>query len=135
MPWQEVISGNPFDVVKLYEAEENLPEGSHNLLNLALRLPVTEGVAQTLEDMLKTAGVQDVRVTTASPVLKIYWTKGIAWTPIIIAALITLGIFFILVITWVLSTKVPEALPWLALAGIAAATVFGIYLVKRKGKT
>lgn len=134
MAWEEVASGTAFDLINLSQYEEQLPEGSRNLLELYLRLPVTEGVAQALEDALRAAGVPDVKVTTASPMLKIYFTKGFPWLAVIAGVIIAAIVVFGLIVMWKLATEVPVAIPLLALAAIATATVVGIYLVRR-GKT
>lgn len=132
MAWQEVASGSAIDLINLGQYEEELPEGSRNLLELYLRLPVTEGVAQTLEDALGAAGVPDVRVTTASPMLKIYFTKGFPWLAVIVGVIIASIVVFALVVMWKLSTAAPAAIPLMAIAAIAVAAVVGIYLVKRR---
>ena len=134
MGWQEVASGSALDLFAIGQYEDQLLEGSHNLLELYLRLPVSEGVAQTLEDTLRAAGVENVRVTTASPILKIYFTKGFPWLVVIAGAIIASIIVLGLVLSWKLSTEVPAAIPLIALAAIAIATVVGIFLVKGKSK-
>ena len=136
MGWELVTQGDAIALANLGQYENYLQEGSRNLLELDLRLPVTEGVAQTLEDALRDAGVMDVRVTTASPKLKIYFTKGFPWLAVIAAIILGLIVVAALVIAWRLFTYVgavaPEAIPFLILAGIAVVAVVGIYLVRRK---
>lgn len=137
MGWELVTQGDVIALANLGQYENYLPEGSHNLLELDLRLPVTEGVAQTLEDALRDAGVEDARVVPiGSPKLRIYFTKGFPWLAVIAAAILGLIVVAALVIAWRLFTYVgavaPEAIPLLILAGIAVITVVGIYLVRRK---
>ena len=137
MAWELVAQGDVIALANMGEYENYLPEGSHNLLELDLRLPVTEGVAQTLEDALRDAGVEDVSVVPiGSPKLRIYFTKGFPWLAVIAATILGLIAIAVLVIAWRLFTYVgvvaPEAIPLLILAGIAAVTVIGIYLVRRK---
>lgn len=132
MAWEQVAEGNVFQLANLSQYESQLEEGSRNWLQLSLRLPVTAGLAADLENILRDAGVENVRVTTNSPVLNIYFKKGYPWL-IVIAAIIlaSLGLA-ILVTSWKLFTEVPWAIPYLALGGIALATLIGIYLVRRK---
>lgn len=137
MAWELVAEGGVISLANLGQYEEHLPEGSRNLLELELRLPVTDGVAQTLEDVLKDAGVADVKVVNfQNPHLRIYFTKGFPWLAMIVAAVLASLVIAALVIAWRLFTYVggiaPEAIPLLALAAVAAITVVGIYLVRRK---
>lgn len=132
-----VGQGSSLELVNLAAYEDELEEGSRNMLELNLRLPVTEGVAQTLEDALRNAGVMDVKVVTLSnPHLRIYFTKGFPWLAVIAAIVIASLVIAALVISWKLFTYIggvsPEAIPLLILAGLAALTVAGIYLVRRK---
>lgn len=129
--WQEVAEGGALDLINLGQYESELDEGSSNLLQLILRLPVTQGVATDLENILREAGVEDVRVTTGSPILNIYFKKGFPWLAIIAAIILASLVVAALVITWKLFTMIPTAaIPFLLLAGIAAVTVVGIYLIR-----
>ena len=134
--WELVAEGPAASLVYLGNYEDRLQEGSYNLLQLALRLPVSEGVAQSLEDALRNVGVEDVRVETASPVLKIYFRKGFPWLAVIAGIILASLIVAALVISWKLLTYIgevaPGAIPILALAAVAAITVTGIYLIKRQ---
>jgi len=133
MDWQLVAEGTATSLINLPQYEEDLPEGSYNMLELALSLPVTDGVAQELEDALKDAGVMDVKVVNfQNPHLQIYFTKGFPWLAIIVALVLAAAI---LIISWRLLTYIgsvaPWAVPWVLLAGIAAVTVVGVCLVRR----
>ncbi len=131
-----VAEGSIFDLPALPGYESELAEGSKNMLRLDLRLPVTQGVADTLEDALRGAGVAGVRVTTASPVLKIYFTKGFPWLAVIAGIILASLVLAALIIGWALFTEIKGLIPLMALATIAVATVTGIYLItKPRGKT
>ena len=128
--WQEVAEGDALDLINIGQYEDLLDEGSSNWLQLALRLPVSQGVADDLENLLREAGVEDVRVTIGSPILNIYFKKGFPWLAVI-ATLVLASV--VLVLTWKLFTMVPTAaIPFLALAGIAAVTIIGVYLIRRE---
>lgn len=133
--WQEVASGDPIEFVSGLEAYEHLiPEGSWGLLQLNLTLPVTEGVAQTIEDALVAAGVQDVSVKTASPVLKIYFKKGFPWLPVIVGVIVPLLIVLaITVVSWQLFKEVgPTNTTLLILLAVGAVAFAGSYVLMKK---
>ena len=133
MAWQEVAEGDALDLINLGQYESQLNEGSSNLLQLALRLPVSQGVADDLENLLREAGVEDVRVTIGSPILNIYFKKGFPWLAVITAIILASLVVAALVISWKLFTMVPKAaIPFLILAGIATVTVVGVYWIRRE---
>ncbi len=137
MAWEMVAEGSIFNLNDLPQYENQLEEGSRNMLELKLRLPVTDGVAQALEDVLRDAGVEGVRVVNfQNPHIKIYFTKGFPWLAVIVGIILASLIVIALVIAWKLITYIggvaPGAIPLLALAAVAAITVVGIYLVRRK---
>ena len=132
MAWEEVAEGGVLNLGNVSQYESQLEEGSRNWLQLSLRMPVSAGVAADLENILHEAGVENVQVTTSSPVLNIYFNKGFPWLAVIAAIIIASLVVAALVISWKLFTEVPWAIPYLALGGIALATLIGIYLVRRK---
>jgi len=136
MPWEEVAEGPVWTLGSLSQYENELEEGSRNLLELDLRLPVSKDVARQLEDTLKDAGVEGVRVTTASPMLKIYWRKGFPWLLVIVAAILGLIVLAALIISWRLFTYIgaiaPAAIPLMAIAGIGLLVLIGVSMVRRK---
>lgn len=130
MAWEQVAEGGAFDLINLGQYEGLLEEGSRNWLQLSLRMPVSAGVAADIENTLRDAGVEDVRVTTGSPILNVYFKKGFPWLAIIATLLLAA---VVLLIGWKLFTMIPAAaIPFLVLAGIAAVTIIGVYLVRRK---
>jgi len=133
MAWEEVVSGNVFQLANLPSYEGQLAEGSYNCLELMLAVPCTSGVAQTMQDYLVNQGVENVSVRpfTGSQGVRIYWTKNPWWIPVILVAI---AIVALLILSWILFTQVPglpQAIPWIALSVVAVATVAGIYLVRR----
>lgn len=135
--WEEVASGDPIEFVSGLEAYDKLvPEGSWAMLRLNLTLPVTEGVAQTIEDALVAAGVPDVSVKTASPVLKIYFKKGFPWLPVIVGVIVPLLIVLaITVVSWQLFKEVgPTNATLLILLAVGAVAFAGSYLLMQNMK-
>lgn len=132
MAWQEVATGEVINLVNLPNYENELAEGSTNWLRLNLRLPVSQGVADDLENLLEEAGVEGVRVTASSPVLNIYFTKGFPWLAVIVAIILASLVVAALVISWELFTMVPEGFrPLVILAGVAVVGFLGVYLLRR----
>ncbi|KKK88919.1 hypothetical protein LCGC14_2738300 [marine sediment metagenome] len=129
--WQEVAEGSFWQLADLRQYEPYFEEGERGLLELDLRLPVSEDVAQQLEDKLKEAGVAEVKVTTASPMLKIYFKKGFPWLAVIAAITIGLIVLAILIVGWRLFVEVPGAAPVFAIAGLGILALL-VIIVTRK---
>jgi len=130
-----VASGGFWDLSNLGGYESQLAEGDKGLLELDLTVPVSAGVAQTLEDQLKAAGVTGVSVTTASPKLRIYFTKGFPWLAMIAAIILGLVVLAVLIVGWRLYKDVfPTPPPWPVSAAIIIAVVIGAVLVARRVK-
>lgn len=128
-----IAQGGILDANDLAQYEDYFDEGDKGLLELDLRLPVSQSIAQGLENKLREAGVQDVRVTTASPMLRIYFRKGFPWLAVIAAAVLGLIALAILIVGWRLYKDVSPDIPgggttlfWLAVifAGVAAVVYF-----------
>ena len=124
--WEEVAEGSFWDLADLSQYEPYFEEGERGLLELDLRLPVSQNVAQELEDRLREAGVADVKVRTASPMLRIFFKKGFPWLAVIAAIIIGLIVLAILIVGFRLFREVPGAVPLFAIAaglGILALLV------------
>ena len=135
MAYQEVADGNAFELANLDNYEGYFGEGDKGLLEVDLRLPVTEGVAQTLEEHLRNAGVEGVRVTTASPLLRIYFRKGFPWLAVIAATLLGLVVLAVLVVGWRLyKDVVPEGLEGIGLIIIGLTILTAFLFVSRRRK-
>jgi len=130
-----VASGSLWDLSSLGSYESQLNEGDKGLLELDLTVPVSAGVAQELEDQLKQAGVAGVRVTTASPLLRIYFTKGFPWLAVIAAIILGLVVLAVLIVGWRLYKDVfPVPPPWPVSAALIIALVVGAVLIARRVK-
>jgi len=137
MAWEFVAQGNVIELANLGQYEGQLPEGCFNRLELDLRLPVSDWVAQNLEEQLRAAGIPDVTVTTASPLLRIYFTKGFPWLAVIAAAVLGLIALSILIVAWRLYTDVsgdvPPPIPQIALIVLLVlGAVLVVSVVRRK---
>ncbi len=131
MSWKQVATGGVINLVNLPNYENELAEGSTNWLRLNLRLPVSQGVADDLENLLEEAGVEGVKVTTNSPVLNIYFRKGFPWLAVIAAIILASLVVAALVISWRLFTDIPELIPVALLFGVAAVALVGIILIRK----
>ena len=129
--WQEVAEGNFWQLANLSQYEPYFEEGDRGLLELDLRLPISEGVAQDLEDMLIEAGVPDVKVRTASPMLRIFFRKGFPWLAVIAAIIIGLIVLAILIVSWRLFREVPGAVPLFAIAGLGILALLVIWGMRK----
>ena len=130
MAFQFIGSGGLLDATELSSYESQLAEGDRALLELDLRLPVSASVAQTLEDQLKQRGIPEVRVVTASPMLRIYWRKGFPWLFVIATLVLLLAI---LIIGWRLFKEVAAVIPPVPLSiGLIALIVLGIVILARR---
>jgi len=125
--WEEVADGSFWQLSNLSQYEPYFKEGSRGLLELDLRLPVSQNVAQDLEDKLREAGVEDVKVRTASPMLQIFFKKGFAWLAVIAAIIIGLIVLAILIVGFRLFREVPGAVPLFAIAGLGILVLLVIW--------
>lgn len=133
--WTEVASGDPMDLYAIRSYDELIPEGSRGMLKLNLRLPVSQSTADAIEDALRTAGIPDVYVRTASPELKIFFKKGFPWLPVIVGVIIPLLIILaITVISWQLFKENPVAAGMTLLLGIGVAAAVGAYALGKSLK-
>lgn len=132
MAYKLVTTGSATDLAQLDQYEDEFREGDSGMLEVDLRLPVSQGVASSLEDQLRKAGVEGVRVVTASPRLKIYFNKGFPWLAVIAAIILGMLVIAILVVGWRLFKQVvPEALQpavgtFLLIAAAAVVLVLAI---------
>lgn len=134
MAYKLMASGGLLDVAQFSQYESYLGEGDRGLVELDLRLPVSQGVASELENKLKQAGVTDVRVTTASPMLRIYFRKGFPWLAIIAATVLGIVILAVMIVGWRLYKEViPEELqPLVGGLGLLLLIGLGIVLLSRR---
>ncbi len=132
--WEEVAQGSFWDLANLRQYESSFEEGARGLLELDLRLPVSQNVAQELEDKLREAGVADVKVRTASPMLQIFFRKGFPWLAVIAAAILAFIVLAVLIVSFRLFKEVPGAVPLFAIAGLGILALL-VILGTRKPPT
>lgn len=129
-----VASGGFWELSSLGNYENQMAEDDKGLLELDLTVPVSAGIAQALEDQLRAAGVADVRVTSASPLLRIYFKKGFPWLAVIAAIILGLIVLAILIVGWRLfKDVVPEAWqPLVGGLGLVLLLGLGIVILARR---
>jgi len=131
MAYDLVADGSFWQLANLSQYEPYFEEGDRGLLELDLRLPVSEGVAQDLEDMLREAGVADVKVRTASPMLRIFFKKGFPWLAVIAAIILGLIVLAVLIVGFRLFKEVPGAVPLFAIAGVGILALLAIVWARK----
>jgi hypothetical protein len=130
MSYELIGSGGIIDAAEFTSYESQLAEGDKALIELDLRLPVSQDIASSLEDQLKQRGIPGVKVVTASPMLQIYFTKGFPWLAVIAAIILGMITLAILIIGWRLYKEVvPAGLQPVVGAGISIGLLVIIGLV------
>ncbi len=130
--WEEVAAGSFWELADLRQYEPLLEEGARGLLELDLRLPVSENVAKELEDKLREAGVADVKVRRASPMLQIFFRKGFPWLAVIAVIIIAFLVLAALIVGWRLFKDVPEAAPVFAIVGLGLLALAVVLLTRKE---
>ena len=131
MQYEKVASGGIFDLGVLSSYESYLNEGDKGVLELDLRTTVSQSVVKQLENQLKQAGVEDARVTTGSPKVKIYFTKGFPWLAIIVAIVLWLVVLAVLIVGWNLFKLVPDPFKSTAAVGVVVLVlVAGLFIAR-----
>jgi len=132
MAYEKVASGGIFDLGVLSSYESYLSEGDQGLLELDLRTSVSQSIVSQLENQLKQAGVEDARVTTGSPKLKIYFKKGFPWLAIIVAIVLGLVVLAVLIVGWNLFKLVPDPLKIPAAGAVVILVLLaGLFIARR----
>jgi len=138
MSWELITSGGIINAAELVNYEQQyVGEGQRARLELDLRMPVSQDIANQLQNELKQRGVAGVSVRTGSPLLIVEYRKGFPWLAVIISAILAIAVLAILIIGWrIFREVVPEALQpaigtLLILAGIAVAGLVTYKAVKR----
>ncbi len=107
--WKEVADGGLIDLYSgMNYYEQFIPEGSKVQFSFNLRQSLSPEMVNTLEQNMKNAGVKDVRVTTGSPVLNVFFTKGFPWLTIIVAIILIIAV---LIISWKILIWIEEVAP------------------------
>lgn len=123
MAYRLLGQGGLLDADDLARYEGSLDEGDKALLEVDLRLPVSAGIASELQTRLRQAGVEDARVTTASPLVRVYFKKGFPWLAVIAAVILGLIILAVLIVGWRLYKDVTPDIPG------GATTLFWVGMV------
>jgi predicted exporter len=132
MGYQLLASGSILDAVEVASYDDYLREGERGLLELDLRDAPSQTVVSQLRTTLQSYGVEDVNVSTGSPILRISYRKGLPWLAIIVAAVLILAI---LVVGWRFYKEVfPEGLPTPVSVGLIVAVLAAIVLVAWRRK-
>ena len=137
MGYELMASGGILDAAQFNQYESYLGEGDRGLIELDLRLPVSQSMAAELENKLKQAGVEEARVTTASPMLRISFRKGFPWLAVIAAAVLGMIALAVLIVGWRLFKEVvPEGLQplvgGLGGLGLVAMLTLGAVILARR---
>jgi len=132
--YELLASGGILDAQQFSQYESYLGEGDRGLVELDLRLPVSQSVASELENKLKQAGVEDVRVPTASPMLRVYFRKGFPWLAIIAATILGIVILAVMIVGWRLFKEVvpPGLQPLVGGLGLVLLLTLGVVILARR---
>lgn len=125
--WKEVARGGVSDLysgVRYYEGL--IPEGSKVLCRFNLRTSLSPATVSSLEQKMEDAGVKDVRVTTGSPILNVFFTKGFPWLAIVVSFVLVIAI---LIISWRLLIWVEETVPGAVSTGVKFLLIGGIGVI------
>ncbi len=135
MAYELITAGGILDLPRLGEYETSMDEEELGLLELDLRLAVSPSISAELESQLQQAGVVDVRVTSASSMLKIYFRKGFPWLAVIAAIILGLIVLAILIIGWRLFKELPVGFQPIAGVAILLLIVLGGVILARRQLT
>ncbi len=107
--WEEVADGGVIDLYSgMQYYEQFIPEGSKVLCRFNLRQSLSPSVVDSLRQRLEAQGVEDVKVTTGSPILNISFTKGFPWLAIVIGIVLAI---VLLIISWKFLIWIEEVAP------------------------
>ena len=147
MAYQEVGSGTAGDLkTRLPALEELLQEGNKCELRLTFqgRFLGFNQAAWLVNWGLETGGVTPwpgegdlVFLDPVQPVWYVRWVKGIAWLPVIVAALLAVVAVMAYLTVWQLLRVVPEAVrPWvaIAIAGGVGLAGLGLLIASLRGR-
>ena len=135
--WEELASGGVIDLYSgMQYYEQFIPEGSRVLCRFNLRQALSPSAVDDLQERLEAAGVEDVEVTTGSPILDISFTKGFPWLAIVIGIVLVIAV---LIISWKLLLWIEEVAPgatklivWGALGLVGVLLLGAVVKTKRE---
>lgn len=132
MSYELVASGGILDAGQLASYEGQLPEGGMALLEFDLRASVSNDILSNLENQLKARGIPDVRVESASPLVRVYFRKGFPWLAVLAAVILGLIVLAILIVGWRLYKELVESgipVPVIGSIGIGLIIVIGLVIL------
>ncbi len=135
--WDEIASGGVIDLYSgMQHYEQFIPEGSRVRVRFNLRQALSPSAVESLQGRLEAAGVEDVRVTTGSPILNISFRKGFPWLAIVIGIVL---VIVALIISWKLLVWIEEVAPgstklivWGALGLVGVLLLAAVVKTKRE---
>jgi hypothetical protein len=128
MAWEEIARGTNLNEISGYE--DQVPEGKHGRLDLHCKLPVPSTDIDWLHNSLTWAGIEDLHISSSGTTIQITYRKGMFWIPLIITALIILGIAIML---WILFKEVVAKIGSFGLmAGAVLALAVSYSLFRRR---
>ena len=135
--WEEIANGGVIDLYSgMQYYEQFIPEGSRVLCRFNLRQSLSPSVVDDLRERLEAAGVEDVEVTTRSPILDVSFTKGFPWLTIVIGIILVIAV---LIISWKLLIWIEEVAPgstrlivWGALGLVGVLLLGAVVKTKRE---
>ena len=135
--WEEVADGGVIDLYSgMQYYEQFIPEGSRVRVRFNLRQSLSPSMVDDLQERLEAAGVEDVKVTTGSPILNISFTKGFPWLAIVIGIVLAI---VLLIISWKLLVWIEEVAPgstrlivWGALGLVGVLLLGAVVKTKRE---
>lgn len=126
MKYEFLASGGILETAELSRYESMIGEGDRGLVELDLRLPVPQSVANDLQSKLRQAGVEELSVRTSGSMLQIYFRKGFPWLAVIAAAILGIIVLAVLIVGWrIFREVVPAALQPLV-GGIGVLLLLGL---------
>ncbi len=107
--WEELADGGVIDLYSgIQYYEQFIPEGGKVRVRFNLRQSLSSSVVDDLQERLEAAGVEDVKVTTGSPVLNVSFRKGFPWLAIVAAIVLVIAV---LIISWKLLVWIEGVAP------------------------
>lgn len=110
--WTRVASGDGVgSLTNLPQYEDTIAEGQRQKLSLALRVPVSSSILETLQTRLEQAGVTEATVEGTGTGVDIIFRKGFPFLAVVVAAVLGLIVLAILIVGWMFFKEVAEVLP------------------------
>jgi hypothetical protein len=126
MSYNLIASGGILDVGQFGQLESYIGEGKRGLVEIDLRWSVPQSVVKELENKLRQEGVEEARVTAASPMLRISFRQGFPWLAVIAGVILAMITLAILIVGWrIFREVVPEELQPVV-AGIGIFLLLGL---------